>query len=74
MQMFTTQGGLAGLRAEGSWGRGRPGHRRRPSWWLPCPHGRDRGPREPAVSPSLHANSAKGKGTRRASQMFQSAV
>lgn len=44
MQMFTTQGGLAGLRAEGRWGGGRPGHRRRPSLWLPCPHGRDRGP------------------------------
>ena len=75
MQMLITQGGLAGLRAGGlGAGEGLWTSAEGPRGSCPVLAAEAEAPRTRSVTLPLHADSAEGKGPRRARPMFQSAV
>lgn len=75
MQILITQGGLAGLRAGGlGVGEGLWTSAEGPRGSCPVLAAEAEAPRTRSVTLPLHADSAKGKGPRRARPMFQSAV
>lgn len=75
MQMLITQGGLAGLRAGGvGVGEGLWASAEGPRGSFPVLVAEAEAPRTRSVTLPLHADSAEGKGPRRARPVFQSAV